>query len=1760
MSPVDLGDPAYQAAPDPEHLARLHGPDATPTEKAYNISASFINALARTTSSLSKSISVAAKALANLFPDGWLAEQDKDVQELAFYKYGQALEDFVDKALPRDPKFRETFITKLAEGFGSTAGFVMSGAAGRVLKVPALLTVAGTGAAVGSTAEFEQAVAAGATEGQAMKAAAWGGLVGTSEALPVSRIFRRFDKASGGQFSMTAKRLLAEGFKGGFEEMVQEVFQGASGNVIAKNIYDNERKLLDGLVEGGGIGGIVGTTANIIATAAGARLRHGRKVRRTPTGKDVQAFIEDPSRKNAGKLGVPRRTRDSAKKRKEMVEQFKAAQVPGIVGPIAVTKPKGEPDALSEAKAETKAPTKTEAEKVRESVADVTKQTKMEFGTTKEVEVGEKKARQTEAERKIEAERKGGQQLIGEPPRRKGLKAAEDAVIEQLGAAVEPDLFGPGQFGAEIGGTAGVSFVKGEPSEALAKAVGEEILRKTGWKKLPPGLVHTSKTSDVEDVLSDIKDQGYADPESTLADIIISNRESGSRAATLRNIADLPEEYMTPEGRKALRELRRARETAASGGQSAGFPAAGGLNVDFPMTEGEARGALRVPLKPVPMPELVSMAKELMGQFPRIKRLRKNLGLFRGVGAGDIIIDPKVAKDPVQLAMVLAHEIGHLIDYTGLPKTLARGNLLGRLHTLRKFLRNSFGDAGPTNKEMRQELIGLTQWWHPYDPTTASKKYRKLRESSRELYADALSVFLNTPGELQNRAPQFYAQLTEHLNTKPDVVQAYLGIQDVLSGTPERLAEVRRQNIQEMFTKGDEAVLAAAESRRAAQQSTGETVRQFLGQFILDRTKPAKHAVLRGREKGPQFDEAKNAEYLLDELFMIDNPGRVLIDKIDESIYRPLTEAGITKSDMGIFLFARRVVNERNEIANPLGFDPKASNELLSDLESRLGTEGFALLEAKMKAWHDLMFEVAEEAVRVGTYGQKVFDDTIAPNKDNYATFAIVKYIDEYVSPMIREQVGTFEDTANPWDRTILKMLSLQRLNQLIEAKNTLVGRMKETMPDDIREVAIPFGRSEPSGRAKPGKSFLRTLEDGKNKAYEVPANIAKSFDSQNLGELARYSNLLQSAVYKVFHPLYVTFSPGFLAANPFRDLRRTHKGMGAVGSRLYKRRVAELESEGVSPREAKRQANPQKVHLGEVLREFFKAIPAATRRARGLSDETISQMTEHKALAIPYTDVKAEITEPIIPARLPGEAKERTIDERLKESRILPIRGLGHLLQGMRILGEIQESATKVAAFRILGKRGVDPRERAFYVRKYAGTPDYKQQGQATSFTNSVWMYSKVRWNGYQAEASLAFAPDTAAAYWWRTMVWSIMPTTLTKMGLYGLLGASVKALLDNVPEYFLDNYDVIPLGTVDDDGEEKTVFLTIPKDDVGRMMSNIWSRAIDAAIEAAGGKTKQGSAEKAFADLFGQAYGEVVPNLNPILDMGSKWSQFALGQNPYDSYFGEPIVPRSEWEAGGWDATKKMLSWSVDKSGSLKTFAHVVTGPLLGGAFEEGTESTIETTVRSVPGLSRLLRISDRGRSEWDWSEIENEEQEKARARLSLPKSARRATLRRYFLSRKGDENLSAEERTERRSLGFWYSNTYLPMTKRINDLQEAGRDREADKLRKTLGSAASRAMSGPHVVTGRRKEPRTPRGMEDVANSMSHRLGAARPSGREKIRAWQDKQAEAIQWFTEQGFSMRQIRLEYRKYLRKRYKTSKTRRAYMRRFNRNARKIGR
>jgi hypothetical protein len=96
-------------------------------------------------------------------------------------------------------------------------------------------------------------------------------------------------------------------------------------------------------------------------------------------------------------------------------------------------------------------------------------------------------------------------------------------------------------------------------------------------------------------------------------------------------------------------------------------------------------------------PELVELAVALgKGKFPKVKRLVARNPFVRGMfqhkkgdrRSGEIQLQAAIFRDPHQAASTLAHEIGHWIDF--LPEgTLSRGNILGRIAGLVKYLKHT---------------------------------------------------------------------------------------------------------------------------------------------------------------------------------------------------------------------------------------------------------------------------------------------------------------------------------------------------------------------------------------------------------------------------------------------------------------------------------------------------------------------------------------------------------------------------------------------------------------------------------------------------------------------------------------------------------------------------------------------------------------------------------------------------------------------------------------------------------------------------------------------------------------------------------------------------------------------------------------------------------------------------------------------------------------------------------------------------------------
>src|SRR5690606_21444805 len=240
-------------------------------------------------------------------------------------------------------------------------------------------------------------------------------------------------------------------------------------------------------------------------------------------------------------------------------------------------------------------------------------------------------------------------------------------------------------------------------------------------------------------------------------------------------------------------------------------------------------------------------------------------------------------------------------------------------------------------------------------------------------------------------------------------------------------------------------------------------------------------------------------------------------------------------------------------------------------------------------------------------------------------------------------------------------------------------------------------------------------------------------------------------------------------------------------------------------------------------------------------------------------------------------------------------------------------------------------------------------------------------------------------------------------------------------------EKYIVVPIPpfwSTNEHGEKKAVYLRLPHDDANRILA-----ATTWALLTGERPYRFGHAVNILAGEF--------PGLNPVLDLVAKTGQVAVGQNPYDAFRGRNVVPQTEWDAGGWYRWKEMARYAFQQFGILSQIA----GRWLYDSPDESEEAPGETLIRSIPGLSALVKITDRGLNESRYWEVDWDTRERARIRLDLSPAVRRATAERNRLNRFGVERLTDNELRRRAALNAWYSNVYLAPTAAMEAARGAG-----------------------------------------------------------------------------------------------------------------------
>lgn len=957
--------------------------------------------------------------------------------------------------------------------------------------------------------------------------------------------------------------------------------------------------------------------------------------------------------------------------------------------------------------------------------------------------------------------------------------------------------------------------------------------------------------------------------------------------------------------------------------------------------------------RPIEFPELVELATELISTPSVVKGFRNAeiRGQFRGMRGIALRANLFKKGNEIEVARTLAHEIGHLVDW--LPtQTLKRGNLLGRLRSLSSFLKHTWTDPSDgtkvVNKEVKEELIAVSAMWRPWDRAKASNSHAKYRDSARELYADALSMLLNDPGQLERLAPTFYREFFAALDEKPAVKDAYFSLMDVLSGTPQELIARRRARVRAMYYEGDQKALDIQKRRLAERQEAGRAdLGLALKSGLLDKHSPIIDRVKNLEKRGVKVAAAVDPRYLLEERNYMDGRTKAFTAQHFQPVYEAITESGIGWDRFGeALLYERIIAGDRSEIANPLGIQPGPAADQHRDLLEELTEDQRAILTQAIADFRAAVRLIADEAYASGLYTDKLYEQI--GNNPAYVSFRVIEHLEDDVTSKVYKQKGTLKGITNPGDATILKTLVTIRA---IEHNNAKVGVFKfltEAFPKDIqqaREIGSPKGPHPVEPDKNSGLTMVTYMERGRLRGKYVDPYVAASLNNERLGSdsvIATKILRLIGLPNNFFRPIFTSLNLGFQAFNVFRDFGRFWK-------------------------------NTPGMTLRRALTRYSQGVQLARTRAFGV-DKTSSP----KAMR-GYADLLEAENSKILDVTLNDLLMGREPEDTFIEETLARMGAIGHkmpkrhplirplLAIGVKIkeVGDFIETLPKAAGiYEAIGEQlrsdGVIVRNREIkdipadqrsFIRRKQGSPDFRAGGTLKPATNEIFLFSNAITQAWRADIEVATDPTTRSGFWMKTAMVNLLPKALLMALMMGAGGDELKKLIQKITEYDRTNYIPVPLG-VDDNGN--LIYLRLPQDDSGRMLGGLFWKGLQAAR---GDRDVMDMLTQVFDYTAGQ-----VPSVTPAYDVVSDWATMLSGRNPYDDFRQRSVLTDDEQQARGLPAWKKFLGWQFQQvGGSIVWKFH---------ASDRPTERTVGQTLIELPLVSniigRFIRISNQGERE--------------------------------------------------------------------------------------------------------------------------------------------------------------------------------------------------
>lgn len=961
-----------------------------------------------------------------------------------------------------------------------------------------------------------------------------------------------------------------------------------------------------------------------------------------------------------------------------------------------------------------------------------------------------------------------------------------------------------------------------------------------------------------------------------------------------------------------------------------------------------------------------------------------------------------IQRNPKVASKVLAHEIGHLIDYLPDKMIGGRGNILGRIASLKKYLMTTLAElpenqdqvltradrakirraaereVGPrppkdeeaalgawreavsalyhemikeeiharglvTREEIHAELDGLTAWWYDSDGPTP------YQAQGHERYADALSVLLNNPQALKERAPKFYRLWENWLENKPEVRKAYEAIQkDIRSG---RNKAQRVKRLREGFAKADAEGLAmdpfvkgtrwgdiqdwlrvsfdrslGAIYRRLDESPTAHRVRQSLGNLVYRATEHERFLLLLNRDVAGE-----------------------------------LSRNNLTWVDLGEYMFHKRVLNDRRNVANPHGWNPKASQERLAEMAETMGAEKLGVLAQAAQQYRKLY----EETVLAKLREWRILDENLLDVLDErtfYATFAVTQGISQAKEESIEEaidlavgrgvgskiykQFGTLRDVANPATATMQKALSLISMAYREKAKADTVEMLMARGEAVEAEMRWDGRARTPVVIESDRVGTLQFLQDGKLHAYYVPRYVARAFEREGDPVLSTL-NVALSQVTSPLKAMFTQLNYGFWPVAAARDL----------GSLAWQMPKGSFFRTGRYLPRAYRAARSSVV--GNPNADALKAMRRQLLISRSNRDETKGAAAD-------------EFERTLLRYGVSPETWALTAERKFNR--------FARFWRWYTRQGEKAERMFKVAGMLYLDEKFPDMPEwkKQELVRERAGSPDFLQRPvMGAALDTFVGLYYNAIKEGVRSMAKTVREQPGQTA--WNYSKYVLPLTGFMALAQSGLLryligdddAEELQEMYLAIPEYYKTNYLVIPLGWADR-AQKKVTFASLPLFEGHRMLHGITWKTWGALSDQPG---TGGDLQQVASFAGGQ-----LPTSSPLVEtMGAWWAYAVDGRNPYDAFRGREIVDSDRFEAGEGMGTMVQWTWNTLGGGVLKRFDEERLGE---------APATTEEKLLDLPIVSNLvgrwIRVSDRGFQEQMQQAAEDVERDRARARL--------------------------------------------------------------------------------------------------------------------------------------------------------------------------------